>query len=146
VSKQFLQDTQQRNTTPLERGVETAVKRFLRKAQVAKRYGGISTRSVERGVEDGRIPPPEYPIGENTPLWDAHKLETVERIAVLRRNELDTNWRDRLISWIATSPRDQAATILHQYKDLIDALSDSAREKLLAELQDIVAEIPQETD
>jgi hypothetical protein len=59
-------------------------KTYLRKRQVAQRYGGIALRSVERAVEDGRIPPPTYPIGENTPLWDLEVLEANERAAAMR--------------------------------------------------------------
>jgi len=35
-------------------------------------------------VEAGRIPAPEYPCGEHTPLWDLEKLEANERAAVIR--------------------------------------------------------------
>jgi hypothetical protein len=57
---------------------------YLRKRQVAQRYGDITLRSVERAVVDGRLPPPEYPCGEHTPLWDLAKLEGNERIAAMR--------------------------------------------------------------
>ena len=59
-------------------------KTYLRKRQVAQRYGDITLRSVERAVVDGRLPPPEYPCGEHTPLWDLAKLEANERTAALR--------------------------------------------------------------
>jgi hypothetical protein len=55
---------------------------YLRKRQVAQRYGDASLRFVERAVKDGRIPPPEYPCGEHTPFWDEEKLEANERAAV----------------------------------------------------------------
>ena len=115
---------------------------YLRKRQVATRYGGVTPRSIERAVEDGRIPAPIYPIGANTPLWDLETLEAAERAAVLRKDTSYTSWCGQLVSRIATATRDEAATILSEHKDLIDALSDSAREKLLAELQDIIAQIP----
>jgi hypothetical protein len=57
---------------------------YLKKRQVAQRYGGIATRSVERAVVDGRLPPPEFPFGERLPLWDLEKLEANERAAALR--------------------------------------------------------------
>jgi hypothetical protein len=57
---------------------------YLRKRQLAQRYGNITLRSVERAVEAGRIPPPEYPCGERTPLWDLEKLEANERAAAIR--------------------------------------------------------------
>jgi hypothetical protein len=117
-------------------------KQYLRKRRVAQRYD-CSLRAVERNP---RIPAPEYPIGPNIPMWNLEKLEAAERAAVLRKNKSGAGWRDRLISWVATSPRDQAVAILHEHKDLIDALSAPAREKLLAELQDAITEIPKEND
>jgi hypothetical protein len=59
-------------------------KTYLRKRQVAQRYGGIAIRSVERAAEDGRIPKPEFPFGAHLPLWDLEKLEENERQAVIR--------------------------------------------------------------
>jgi hypothetical protein len=56
-------------------------KSWLRKRQVAQRYGDSSLRFVERAVKDGRIPPPEYPCGDR-PFWDEEKLEANERAAV----------------------------------------------------------------
>jgi hypothetical protein len=62
-------------------------KTYLRKRQVAQRYGNVALRSIERAVQDGRIPPPEYPCGENTPLWDLEKLEANERAAAIRSRQ-----------------------------------------------------------
>ena len=59
-------------------------KTYLRKRQVAQRYGNITLRSVERAVQDGRIPPPEFPCGQHTPLWDLGTLEANERAAAIR--------------------------------------------------------------
>lgn len=59
-------------------------KTYLRKRQLARRYGDVTLRSIERAVVDGRIPPPEYPCGENTPMWDLEKIEANERAAALR--------------------------------------------------------------
>ena len=59
-------------------------KTYLRKRQVAERYGNVTLRSIERAVVDGRLPPPEYPVGEHTPLWDLEKLEANERAAAIR--------------------------------------------------------------
>jgi hypothetical protein len=59
-------------------------KTYLRKRQVAQRYGGIATRSVERAVEDGRIPKPEFPFGPHMPLWNLETLEQNERQAAIR--------------------------------------------------------------
>ncbi len=114
------------------------MKQFLRKRQVAQRYGNITPRSVERAVEDGRIPPPEYPCGAHTPLWDLEKLEANERAAAIRGGRLA--WPNRLLAELTTAPRDQTAAILCQYKDQIDALPAGEREKLLATAQDIITE------
>ena len=62
-------------------------KTYLRKRQVAQRYGNVALRSIERAVQDGRILPPEYPCGENTPLWDLEKLEANERAAAIRSQQ-----------------------------------------------------------
>jgi predicted DNA-binding transcriptional regulator AlpA len=48
--------------------------RWLRKPHVGLRYG-ISERSVDRKVEQGKLPKPHFPIGENLPLWDRAELE-----------------------------------------------------------------------
>jgi hypothetical protein len=59
-------------------------KTYLRKRQLAQRYGGVTLRCVERAVVAGRIPPPEYPCGEGIPMWDLEKLEANERAAAIR--------------------------------------------------------------
>jgi hypothetical protein len=63
---------------------ETTMKTYLRKLQLAQRYGDVTLRSIERAVAAGRIPPPEYPCGANTPLWDLAKIEANERAAAIR--------------------------------------------------------------
>jgi predicted DNA-binding transcriptional regulator AlpA len=57
-------------------------KRYLRKRAVTERYGGVSIRTIERMVKDGRLPPPEYPLGR-LPMWDAAKLDEFDRAATL---------------------------------------------------------------
>jgi len=59
-------------------------KTYLRKRQLAQRYGDVTLRSIERAVAVGRIPAPEYPVGARTPLWDLEKLEANERAAAIR--------------------------------------------------------------
>jgi hypothetical protein len=56
--------------------------KFLRKAAVAERYG-LTIRSVERMVEDGRIPGPALYRGR-CPLWSLEELEKDERAARTR--------------------------------------------------------------
>jgi hypothetical protein len=60
-------------------------RRWLRKAQVSARYGGISARAVERHVVAKRLPPPEYPLGNRVPMWDADKLDENDRRAAVER-------------------------------------------------------------
>jgi hypothetical protein len=114
-------------------------KQFLRKRQVAQRYGNITPRSVERAVEDGRIPAPVYPFGPHSPMWDLEELERNERAAAIRGTS-KSDWRDRFLAELTTAPRNQASAILQQYNDLINALPADEREKLLAAAQDIIAE------
>lgn len=53
-------------------------KRWYRKAQVAERYG-FSIRTIERAVDDGRLPPPKFPMGDKFPCWDADELDERDR-------------------------------------------------------------------
>jgi hypothetical protein len=64
---------------------------YLRKRQVEQRYGGITPRSVERAVKDGRLPPPEFPFGARIPMWDEAKLEVHERAAAMRGKSRQVN-------------------------------------------------------
>jgi hypothetical protein len=115
------------------------MRQFLRKRQVAQRYGNITTRSVERAVEDGRIPPPEYPMGLHTPMWDLAKLEANERVAAMHGGKL--GWRHRLLAELAAAQtREDGEQILAQYADTIGALPEDERENLLTRAQDIISE------
>jgi hypothetical protein len=60
-------------------------KRWLRKKQVRARYGDVVDKTIERAVRDGRIPPPEYPFGNNVPFWDEETLEAHERAVTMKR-------------------------------------------------------------
>jgi transposase len=53
--------------------------KFLRKKAVAARYGDVSIRTIERMVDDGRLPPPTY--RGRIPLWDEAKLDESDRAA-----------------------------------------------------------------
>jgi hypothetical protein len=55
-------------------------KQFLRKAAVAERYN-VVTRTVERMVVDGRLPPPTY--RGRIPLWLEDDLDAYDRAATL---------------------------------------------------------------
>ena len=71
-----------------------STKTYLRKRQLAQRYGDVTLRSIERAVEAGRIPPPEYPVGQHTPLWDLEKLEANERAAAIRGKSCEVAHED----------------------------------------------------
>ena len=55
-------------------------KQFLRKSQVAQRYG-VHERTIDRMADDGRIPRPIH--RGKFPLWAEDKLEAYERRAVI---------------------------------------------------------------
>jgi predicted DNA-binding transcriptional regulator AlpA len=57
-------------------------RRYLRKADVAARYG-CTTRHVDRLAEDGKIPRPIYIA--KFPMWSEAELAAFERAAVRRR-------------------------------------------------------------
>jgi predicted DNA-binding transcriptional regulator AlpA len=64
--------------------------RYLRKRDVAQRYGGVSVRTVERMVEEKKLPAPIYLPGSRIPLWSAEELEAADRAATAasaRRSE-----------------------------------------------------------
>jgi hypothetical protein len=50
-------------------------KKWLRTEAVCARYGDVVPRSIERAVKDGRLPAPEYPLGNKIPFWDQEKLD-----------------------------------------------------------------------
>ena len=56
------------------------MKTFLRKRQVAARYG-VGVRTVERMRDDGRLPEPDFYSGR-FPLWSDQLLEAHERAAI----------------------------------------------------------------
>jgi predicted DNA-binding transcriptional regulator AlpA len=58
-------------------------KQFLRKSQVAARYG-VHERTIDRMADDGRIPKPIH--RGKFPLWAEDKLEAYERRAVIEPN------------------------------------------------------------
>jgi hypothetical protein len=55
-------------------------KKYLRKRSLAARYD-CDKRTVDRMVEDGRLPPPEYLPGSQIPIWAEDKLVANERRA-----------------------------------------------------------------
>jgi hypothetical protein len=58
---------------------------YLRKKGVAKRYGNVDVRTVERMVDDGRLPPPDLYSGR-FPLWDENNLDAHDKARLARRD------------------------------------------------------------
>jgi predicted DNA-binding transcriptional regulator AlpA len=58
------------------------VKRYLRKADVAARYG-LSERHIDRLAATGQLPKPIYI--SKFPMWSEAELAAAERAAVRRR-------------------------------------------------------------
>jgi hypothetical protein len=59
---------------------ERKPKRYLRKKQVARRYGDVHERTIPRMVADGRLPPPDLFNGR-FPLWSEDLLDAHDRKA-----------------------------------------------------------------
>jgi hypothetical protein len=60
---------------------------YLRREQMAARYGGIRVRTIERYVEAGKLPAPVYINGSRTPLWPVDVLEEFERVNMSPRRK-----------------------------------------------------------
>ena len=56
---------------------------WKRKKHLRTRYGEVSDRTLERMVEDGRLPKPEYPFGNRIPAWREDVLDAHDRAAVV---------------------------------------------------------------
>jgi hypothetical protein len=54
-------------------------KKWLRTEAVCARYGDVVPRSIERAVKDGRLPAPEYPLGNKVPFWNEEELDKHDR-------------------------------------------------------------------
>jgi hypothetical protein len=54
-------------------------KRWCRKRQVQSRYGEVCSRTIDRAVKDGRLPPPKFPFGNKVPYWDEDELDKHDR-------------------------------------------------------------------
>jgi len=68
---------------------------YLTKRKVGERYTW-SPRNVERAAADGRLPPPDFPVGPKVPRWDLVKLEERERAPVARNQSSDKEKTARL--------------------------------------------------
>jgi hypothetical protein len=58
--------------------------KYLRKAQLAERYGQATVRTIERMILDGRLPAPTIWRGRS-PLWSIEELEAHERATLVQR-------------------------------------------------------------
>jgi predicted DNA-binding transcriptional regulator AlpA len=65
-----------------DEGAIQVQKQFLRKSSVARRYD-VTPRTVERMVDDGRLPPPIY--RGRMPQWDEAELDAADRAATVGR-------------------------------------------------------------
>jgi hypothetical protein len=54
-------------------------KRYLKKKDLALRYGDTTIKTVDRMWKDGRIPEPDI-WNAKSPLWDESNLEKHERL------------------------------------------------------------------
>jgi hypothetical protein len=57
---------------------------FLKKKDLAARYGGVTIKTVERMVADGRLPKPDI-YNAVSPLWSEASLEKHERRNLVER-------------------------------------------------------------
>jgi predicted DNA-binding transcriptional regulator AlpA len=59
------------------------LRKYSRKSAVAARYG-VSERTIDRYVQEGRLPRPVYLPGSRIPLFEETALEECERLAAAR--------------------------------------------------------------
>lgn len=64
-------------------------RRYLRKRQVAARYG-VDERTVDRMTRDGRLPPYIYLPGSRLPLQDEDELDRRDDAAAARTKPVTT--------------------------------------------------------
>jgi predicted DNA-binding transcriptional regulator AlpA len=53
----------------------------VRKRQVRERYGNCSDRTIDRMVENGKLPPPKHPLGNKVPYWSLTELDASDAAA-----------------------------------------------------------------
>jgi hypothetical protein len=56
--------------------------RWLRKKHLRERYGNVCDKTLERMIDDGRLPAPEFPFGNRIPAWEETKLDAHDRAVV----------------------------------------------------------------
>jgi hypothetical protein len=60
---------------------------YLRKKSVADRYD-ICPRTVDRATRAGRLPAPEFPLGNKVPMWSRRKLDEHDRRLLVDRLDI----------------------------------------------------------
>jgi hypothetical protein len=56
--------------------------KFLRRKHLCARYGEVSDRTIDRMIDSGRLPPPEFPFGNRIPAWRENVLDEHDRRVV----------------------------------------------------------------
>jgi hypothetical protein len=54
-------------------------RKWLRKRRVQERYDNVSSRTIDRAAEDGRLPKPHFPFGNKIPFWAEDELDSHDR-------------------------------------------------------------------
>ena len=62
----------------------SSTRKFYTKPSLAERYGGKSTRTIDRWVEAGRFPRPDIRLPNGQPAWADATIEQHERASVAR--------------------------------------------------------------
>ena len=54
---------------------------WLRKRDLRERYGKSSARTIDRMVKAGKLPPPQYVLGNSVPFWNVAELDASDAAA-----------------------------------------------------------------
>jgi hypothetical protein len=109
----------------------------LRKAQVRRRYGDASDRTIERMVDACRIPKPDY-FGNTIPYWNEAKLERNDRTLAAQSSHVRDQFQRLMAEVTAATTAAEARGILHvaQLNGKLEGLTEAQVEGL----QDAVSE------
>ena len=61
---------------------------WLRKRQLQARYGNSSVRTIDRMVKSGKLPPPQYVLGNSVPFWSEPELDASDKAAAAAHRNL----------------------------------------------------------
>jgi len=116
-----------------------ATRTLLRKRDVCKRYGGVTPRTIERAVEAGRIPRPQYPFANGIPFWDEAELQTNERAAAMAGRDAAA-WKIRLFFELgAATTRKECREILSQFDEQTGGLPTREHDALSEQITSVIA-------